>query len=495
MDEENNSKRSGEDGNRTESVNIPKRSGDCQDEGERRTSDLENTPTKEPGKRVRTDSSSWAPTIPASPPRFISLEELMKAANGISNMSLAHEIAVDNEFQLKKIEPTEDSLHKRVKEMMHKAFWDILEEELKQDPPEINQALVLLEEIRTNLLSLLLPHQVKSQQEVREKLDLDLVRQQAESGTLNFQDYAQYIVGLMGRLCAPERDDKIRELTQLREIVPLYKGILETLDLMKLDMANFTIRQIRPHIVACSVEYERKKFEEYLKITPDGLQHTREWLQRHNPESPMDKHKAVSQIIVDSFMELLVWDETHPFPETLAMDEARFKDLKEKVLSLEILGSSLLISFSQVAPHLQTQESFRKNLKDTFTTLLSNVRQEEELKIVMPNLAVQVQKEVTLEHEIFTDANLQNLTQQLTDVASPSHRIRQLVRSRLLEFLKQVISSETARPTQIPPGLSVLRNELAALAGQFARLVSHNRAVFAPHYLSIIEQYCPPTTS
>jgi hypothetical protein len=35
---------------------------------------------------------------------------------------------------------------------------------------------------------------------------------------------------------------------------------------MKLDMANFTIDLIRPDIVAKSVEYEKKKFAEFLKI-------------------------------------------------------------------------------------------------------------------------------------------------------------------------------------------------------------------------------------
>lgn len=44
----------------------------------------------------------------ASPPRFVSLEEIMKAANGMTNMALAHEIAVDKNFMLKKLEPSEN---------------------------------------------------------------------------------------------------------------------------------------------------------------------------------------------------------------------------------------------------------------------------------------------------------------------------------------------------------------------------------------------------
>ena len=44
-----------------------------------------------------------------------------------------------------------------------------------------------------------------------------------------------------------------------------FREIFEVLDLMKMDMANFTIQQIRPYIQQQSVEYERKKFLEFLK--------------------------------------------------------------------------------------------------------------------------------------------------------------------------------------------------------------------------------------
>lgn len=37
---------------------------------------------------------------------------------------------------------------------------------------------------------------------------------------------------------------------------------------MKLDMANFTLAMTKPEIIANSVEIERKKFADYLAITP-----------------------------------------------------------------------------------------------------------------------------------------------------------------------------------------------------------------------------------
>lgn len=40
------------------------------------------------------------------------------------------------------------SLERRVKEIMHKAFWDCLEAQLKEDPPSYGHAIKLLAEIK-----------------------------------------------------------------------------------------------------------------------------------------------------------------------------------------------------------------------------------------------------------------------------------------------------------------------------------------------------------
>ena len=44
----------------------------------------------------------------ASPPKFISFDQLMDAANGVKNMTLAHEIAVNNNFQIEQFQPEEN---------------------------------------------------------------------------------------------------------------------------------------------------------------------------------------------------------------------------------------------------------------------------------------------------------------------------------------------------------------------------------------------------
>lgn len=46
------------------------------------------------------------------------------------------------------------------------------------------------------------------------------------------------------------------------------RAIFSVLDLMKVDMANFALSSIRPHLMQQSVEYERNKFQEFLEKQP-----------------------------------------------------------------------------------------------------------------------------------------------------------------------------------------------------------------------------------
>lgn len=75
----------------------------------------------------------------ASPPKFVSLEEIMQAANGMRDMALVHQIVVDKDFKLRRAEPEPDSMQRIIKDTMHKAFWDVLRTELAETPPNYSQ--------------------------------------------------------------------------------------------------------------------------------------------------------------------------------------------------------------------------------------------------------------------------------------------------------------------------------------------------------------------
>lgn len=195
---------------------------------------------------------------------MMSLNELMDAARGVSNMFLAHEIAVDKDFMLEKLKPEESEFELEVKKIVHQAFWDVLKAELSEDPPVFNRALSLLEEVRTSLVGLLLPSQHRIKDAIMEHLDLDLIAQQASNGVLDVKSYSNYVLDLMGKLCAPVRDDEIAELKTIADVVPLFQGIMKTMDNMKLDMANFIVQQVVTFYLissCCLVQFWGSQFD------------------------------------------------------------------------------------------------------------------------------------------------------------------------------------------------------------------------------------------
>jgi len=434
----------------------------------------------------------------------MSLSELMDASKGVrglTNMALAHEIAVDKNFELSKIQP-ENELEKQIKEVMQRAFWDLLKEQLEQDPPVYTQAIQLFMEVKTMLYSILLPQHEKLKEKIESILDLEVIQQQIAGEVLEFGQYAGYILGIMGMLCAPVRDDQIAALKQETDVVKVFRGIMETLEIMKLDMANFTIQTIRPTIEKESKEYEKKKFQEFLDTQEDGLASTRQWLVRHSPsqaeiDDPKYKKLLASRILHESYVEILEWDDYYPLPETLVMDTKRILALRDQVERTAVSTAVILISFSHLNTNIIPMDSqaVKEKLKKSIDILLQDFFEDSDLLKILPSIAVQVVKEVNdylaeKKRPALSEETVKSLTEQIESVEDPNQRIRDLIQKRIIDFCKQLISNTNKSIPQIPPGLTICKNDLGAIAGQFLKLVNYNRDVFGEFYNEIIQNHC-----
>lgn len=440
----------------------------------------------------------------ASPPKFVSPEEIIKAANGMTNMALAHEIVVDSKFQLQKLKPDDTSpFHRKVKEIMHEAFWNLLAEQLQDDPPNYTQAFVLLQEIKDTLDELVLSHHLVLREDINGVLNIDLIKQQANKGVLSFRHYANYIISVMGKICAPVRDEMIQELKQkegeeIKDIIATFKGIMEALQLMRLDLANFTIAMIRPSIVAMSVEYEKEKFAEIVKTNQYSLSCTKEWLLKHlndediasasTHENPV--RKITHHLLTEAYLDLLEWD-FKPDAETLMLDKHRLIELRDKTSRLSIIGSILLLTNNTIGPSIQGVASFKSRIKEHLTVLLDSVHSNKDLENVMPNIVLQVMQDLNATLEEIGAGNLSSeieilLERQLKDLVKPDHKVRSLVNLRIRQFLQRLIQSQSTVSQQVPVGLSSLQEELTAITAQFLILVSHNRSVFGEYYQEIV---------
>ena len=83
-----------------------------------------------------------------SPPKVMTVDELAGFMKNMENMALAHEIAMNPEFKLVAYEPPKNTFESQIKDIIHKAFWDVLREQINSDPPCFENAIQLLSEVK-----------------------------------------------------------------------------------------------------------------------------------------------------------------------------------------------------------------------------------------------------------------------------------------------------------------------------------------------------------
>ncbi|KAJ8002797.1 hypothetical protein DPEC_G00162700 [Dallia pectoralis] len=483
---------------------MPIESDEPMDGHDEDTDKMTDSPGQSLSKNVQrgTPSPHKENTPQSSPPRFVSVEELMETAKGVTNMALAHEIVVNKDFQLKPSEPAEGSLEKRVKEIMLKAFWDVLEAQLSETPPSYNHAIKLLVEIKETLLSFLLPGHGRLRGEIEEVLDLSLIQQEAENRALDIEKVVVFVINMMGSLCAPSRDEEIRKLRGITDLVPLLKAIFPVMDQMKLDMANFAVSSLRPQLMQQSVEYERKKFQEFVEKQPNALDFTEKWLQEsaksvscESPTGGAGSSTTPLAVHNHAFLRLLKWNHgSDPFPETLLMDQGRFQEMQQDLEQLVLVASVLLIVYNTTGEVISGLPGLMGRLKRIITILLAEMHTtsfsaDEAFATIGERMCVELSGCLS-EHGFspFSVHRWSILKGQISAVTQPDNVIRKLVDSRIKTYLLTFLESNHRSASSLPGGLAPVHKELEEIAMKFSRLVNFNKLVYSPFYQKILQK-------
>lgn len=437
-------------------------------------------------------------------------DDVMAAAKSLSDMTLAHEIAVNENFQLKQNALPENSLPGQVKRVVHQAFWDVVKADLNAEPPQYEYAIRLFEEIREILLSFLAPGANSLHNQICEVLDVDLIRQQAEHNAVDIQGLANYVINTMGKMCAPVRDEDIRELKATTDIVEMLRQIFRVLDLMRMDMTNFVIRTVRPHIQNHLVEYERNKFQEILEGTPNALSQTTEWLKESideeflsetvvTPGTEQSPPPSLSPLLVlnNCYLKLLQWDyQTKVLPETLVTDGTRLQELTEKLNQLKMIACLSLITNNMVGAVTEGLPELANRLKRISAVLLEGMNKETfNLKEALDSIGAQTCAEVNkaLEERGSPTLNAEvqaNLIGQFSSLEKKDNPVCTLMDKRIQVYMKSLLCLSSAHKSlpPVPLGLDVIQQELEVLGCQYTNIVNLNKQVYGPIYANIFRK-------
>uniref|UniRef100_A0A674JGD6 T-complex 11 n=1 Tax=Terrapene triunguis TaxID=2587831 RepID=A0A674JGD6_9SAUR len=439
------------------------------------------------------------------------MAELLETAQEVSKMTIAHEIVVNRDFKLQEVNFSPNSLESRVKETLHKAFWDSLKEQLSASPPDYTHVIQLLQEIKETILSLLLPRHSRLRGQIEEALDMELIRQEAEHGALDIPNLTMYILGTMAMLCAPVRDEEVQRLRGVTDPVQLLREIFRVLDLMKMDMVNFTIQSLRPHLQDHSVQYEQKKFQELLaKLPSECVGKEREgagvcWVIIKIPiqgliilstNAGSSSTPSPMSVLNQGYMNLLRWEPAiEKYPETLLMDQARLQEVQLQVNQLTILAAVLLVSSSVCGSALFSSPGFVDRLKRVTKALLEGLphtRFREALLDISNHVHQEVSESLLqLGYPAFTSDKSASLKGQIRSIAEDDNAVRSVIEQRIHSFLSLHLSPSAQNSHSLPKGLAPIQEELLEVSHRFGSVIHHNRQVYGPYYLAILKKVLP----
>ncbi|KAI5864306.1 T-complex protein 11-domain-containing protein [Durotheca rogersii] len=270
------------------------------------------------------------------------------------NRVIVHELAIDREYRIE---------YQHFQEQ-HKLRMDPLFEDLKVGPrdeeKEFHYLIIMANYIRDRLQHLVRPGS-PMHIFIGEILDTEVAQRQFLAGSFSYEKFFSSMGSLLPKLCAPVRDDEVKDLIENKisqgHIVDRLEALISFIDTMLYDYANYMLQVAAPNLVKHASEYEAKRFAEELdsgKVTlsraevswrsarakvhadvarrdPEGINH---------PRSRPTPDKIYWQMLLDEFTQPSPSDDT--IPEPLALDTKRRSRIGGRMMRIVTAGAILL---------------------------------------------------------------------------------------------------------------------------------------------------------
>ncbi|EWC45872.1 hypothetical protein DRE_04879 [Drechslerella stenobrocha 248] len=196
----------------------------------------------------------------------------------LTNRQIAHELLLDHEFRFK--ERAKDQIEQTVEYQAKKAFYDLMREDITSGELE-RWIPSMAETVRQKLLRLVSPGSSVHQM-ISNAIDIELIAQQCRAKTYDHVSFFTFIYSLLPKLCSPARDEACQALindpSPNQDYIARLEKLLDFLELMQLDHANYHLMMAAPHIIPHATQYEQHMFADDLAAGRFTLSRTKAWL-------------------------------------------------------------------------------------------------------------------------------------------------------------------------------------------------------------------------
>jgi hypothetical protein len=360
--------------------------------------------------------------------------------------------------------------------------------------------------------------------EINEVFEADFLQHQINNNVFDLRKLIGYAGEKMLQLCAPVRDAEIKALATEQDMAFLLVKMLDILEAMKLDLANFRLKSIKPQLKKKAVEYERGRFESALAQGHASLLKTDAWLlssytalqrvmDERNPENidHPDLKVKFGQVFNHAFLGLLFSTtpiEPAKLSETFSMDKKRLFEMQNEIQACTIVAALAMLS-KNIIPDLRSDDDAMKDLAASLFTLLktegtglARLAQEiidaanmvmhkkgktiAELSHLTSTPTAQVLKSVSPDQESLINSMVEKtLSYKDAFFSVLSRRLERIVKDAIEKGPLGEIKPGVLKKN----GLELVEIEFAPLLKRICMLAQHNRDVYGPFYDSILKKY------
>ncbi|KAJ3226569.1 hypothetical protein HK099_004596 [Clydaea vesicula] len=432
----------------------------------------------------------------------------------LSNEQLAHEIVRNPDYELKPVKKSK--LEEQVTAMAKKAFFDAVRQDFSAGI-YLNYVPSLLEDIKKQLLSML-SEKGKLATEIKEHLDIDLIKQQITRNVFDSQQCIFYIVSKLLQLCAPVRDQTIRNITNLNDVAAMFEACLNVLEEMKLDLINYKLKSLAPVLKNQAVEYEKSKFKAAVDFGAVKLVNTEIWLRNafeslnavaiarnpekiSNPENQIRFEDVYNEALMNViFSNAAVNSET--LPETLRLDANYLFQLQNTAQLITIVAALVMLA-KNASPELRRKNQLLLNLRNRLFSMLKSADDGTESTITIDNLVLEIIKscnEALCQSRTANDngkdmclsAENENLIKAVvTRTLSSKDKLYSLLSRRVQNCVRGQLSTGSFKSVTgaslASVGLDIVEKELVEFSKKVYLLGSHNKLVHSEWYDGLLK--------
>ena len=312
--------------------------------------------------------------------------------------------------------------------------------------------------------------------------DTKFIVQQLKLGSLDIQNFFLFLGHVMKKNCAPKRDVLVDAMSSCSCPIDGLKAALKLIELMKLDLANFKLDQLRPLIAKTAVSTERAFFSQLFSSKKISLDLTTKWIRSQSNDEGSTAHDVFLNVSIRLLVSPFVKDSNCNVPETFILDKKRLLSLHGRFQDLCIVQCLLLIfkQSASMANSLNKRKCFAATMLKG--ELLRLLEQPDTQISDISNLLIQSLKDSQIDI-----INFDYIHSALNNIISPDNELFLLIEGKLLNRIKTKLSGKSLPPSD-NGGLSELNvlEEFDELIKKFGILLQYNWNVFEPIYQNLL---------